>query len=108
MSCRVAARASSNEADAIDPGRHIGPHHFRRLPSRYPGGRNLVTVPRYRLAILDFDGTLADSGGWFLRISDDLGRRFGFRSVSADDVEMLRGCTTCEIIRFLGIPRWKI
>jgi phosphoglycolate phosphatase len=67
-----------------------------------------VTVPRYRLAILDFDGTLANSGDWFLRISDDLSRRFGYRAISADEVEMLRGRTTREIIRFLGIPRWKI
>ena len=67
-----------------------------------------MTPPRYRLAILDFDGTLADSGDWVLGIVGDLSRRFGFRSISADEVEMLRGRTTREIIRFLGIPRWKI
>lgn len=108
MSNPVAASASSAETDAIDPGQYIECDHLRRSRSDAPEARKQVTVPRYRLAILDFDGTLADSGGWFLQMSDDLSHRFGFRSVGADEVEMLRGFTTREIIRFLGISRWKI
>jgi len=62
----------------------------------------------YALAIFDFDGTLADSGDWFLSIIDDLARRFRFRATPADEVEMLRGLTSREVIRHLGIPRWKL
>lgn len=64
--------------------------------------------PRYRLVIFDFDGTLADSGDWFLSTVDHLADRFKFRRVSADEVEALRGKTTREVIRLLGIPRWKL
>ncbi|WP_010215896.1 HAD hydrolase-like protein [Sphingomonas sp. PAMC 26621] len=64
--------------------------------------------PRYRLVIFDFDGTLADSGDWFLSTVDHLADRFKFRRVSADEVESLRGKSTREVIRLLGIPRWKL
>lgn len=64
--------------------------------------------PRFRLVIFDFDGTLADSGDWFLSIADHLAERFKFRSVAPDEVEMLRGRTSSEVIRHLGIPRWKL
>ncbi|WP_404367586.1 HAD hydrolase-like protein [Sphingomonas sp. MMS24-J45] len=65
-------------------------------------------TPRYRLVIFDFDGTLADSGDWFVSVLDPLAERFKFRSVTAEEVEMLRGRTSSEVIRYLGIPRWKL
>lgn len=65
-------------------------------------------APRYRLAIFDFDGTLADSGDWFLSIADDLAERFRFRRVEPAEIEALRGRTSREVIRHVGIPRWKI
>ena len=67
-----------------------------------------VVTPRYKLIIFDFDGTLADSGDWFLSIADDLADRFRFRHVAPDEIEGLRGHTTREVIRYLGIPRWKL
>lgn len=66
------------------------------------------TTARYKLAIFDFDGTLADSGDWFLSIADDLAERFRFRRVEPDEINELRGHTTREVIRHLGIPRWKL
>ena len=63
---------------------------------------------RYALAIFDFDGTLADSGDWFLSIADELADRFKFRRVAPGEVESLRGRTTRDVIRHLGIPRWKL
>lgn len=62
----------------------------------------------WRLVIFDFDGTLSDSGDWFLSIADDLADRFSFRKVHGDEIEMLRGKTTREVIRYLGIPGWKL
>ncbi|MBA3836887.1 MAG: HAD family hydrolase [Zymomonas sp.] len=67
-----------------------------------------MVAPRYKLVIFDFDGTLADSGDWFLSIADDLAERFRFRQVAPDEIEGLRGHTTREVIRYLGIPRWKL
>ncbi|WP_448661882.1 HAD hydrolase-like protein [Sphingomonas sp. CJ20] len=61
-----------------------------------------------RLVIFDFDGTLSDSGDWFLSVVDELAARFRFRSVQPDEVEMLRHRSSREVIQFLGIPRWKL
>lgn len=65
-------------------------------------------LPRYALVIFDFDGTLADSGDWFVSIADHLAERFKFRKVAPEEIEGLRGKTSSEVIRFLGIPRWKL
>lgn len=64
--------------------------------------------PRYGLVIFDFDGTLADSGDWFLAQADDLAERFNFRKVAPEEVEGLRGQSSRAVIKHLGIPRWKI
>jgi phosphoglycolate phosphatase len=64
--------------------------------------------PPIRLVIFDFDGTLSDSGDWFLSVVDQLARRFKFRTVADDEVEMLRHKSSREVIEFLGIPRWKL
>lgn len=78
-----------------------------------PADRDMTTTGpgwprRYRLVIFDFDGTLADSGDWFLSIADHLAERFGFRRVTPEEVEMLRGHTTREVLSYLRIPRWKL
>ena len=64
--------------------------------------------PRYRLAIFDFDGTLSDSGDWFLSVVDHLAERFRFRHVGPDEIDLLRHKTTREVIAHIGIPRWKL
>ncbi|KRC80412.1 HAD-IA family hydrolase [Sphingomonas sp. Root241] len=65
-------------------------------------------TPPIRLVIFDFDGTLSDSGDWFLSVVDQLARRFRFRTVAPDQVEMLRHKSSREVIDFLGISRWKM
>ncbi len=59
-----------------------------------------------RLAIFDFDGTLADTWPWFLRILDDTAVRFGFRRVDTEEAQRLRGRGGREIIRALEVP-WR-
>ena len=61
-----------------------------------------------KAVIFDFDGTLSNSGDWFLTVVDHLANRFNFRSVVDDEVEMLRHKTTREVIGYLGISRWKL
>jgi phosphoglycolate phosphatase len=63
---------------------------------------------RYKLAIFDFDGTLADSFPWFSGVLNDVARRFHFRPVRDDETETLRGMSAREILVHLGIPRWKV
>ncbi|UZK67611.1 HAD hydrolase-like protein [Sphingomonas sp. M1-B02] len=64
--------------------------------------------PPIRLVIFDFDGTLSDSGDWFLSVIDQIARRFHFRTVKDGEVEMLRHKSSREVIAFLGIARWKL
>jgi phosphoglycolate phosphatase len=61
-----------------------------------------------RLVIFDFDGTLSDSGDWFLSVVDELARKFRFRTVQPDEVDMLRHRSSREVIQFLQISRWKL
>jgi phosphoglycolate phosphatase len=63
---------------------------------------------KYKLAIFDLDGTLLDSFPWFCSVLNDVAERHGFRRVEPDQVDTLRGSSTMEIIRFLGIPMWKV
>jgi phosphoglycolate phosphatase len=63
---------------------------------------------RYRLVIFDFDGTLADSFPWVLRAMDDVADRFKFRRVREGELEELRHCDAREVMRRLGVPRWKL
>ena len=61
-----------------------------------------------RLVIFDFDGTLSDSGGWFVSIVDHLSDRYNFRRVRPEEVETLRKMTSRDVISHLRIPRWKL
>jgi phosphoglycolate phosphatase len=63
---------------------------------------------RYRLAIFDFDGTLADSFPWFSRIINDVADRFRFKRVAAHEVEMLRTMDARQLMRHLDVPAWKM
>jgi phosphoglycolate phosphatase len=62
----------------------------------------------YALALFDFDGTLADSQGWFLGVFDQVADRFGYRRLAPGDRERLRGLDTHAILRHLDIPMWKL
>lgn len=63
---------------------------------------------RYDLVIFDFDGTLADSADWALGIMNQVAERYGFRRVSEAEKAMLRGRDNHAIVRYLGVPAWKL
>jgi phosphoglycolate phosphatase len=63
---------------------------------------------RYRLAIFDFDGTLADSFGWFTTVLDDVADRYGFRRVAAGETAVLRRMEPEALLAHLGVARWKL
>ena len=60
------------------------------------------------LLVFDFDGTLANSAGWFRSILPDIAKRFGFRCPDTDELEVLRHKPPREVMRILKIPGWKL
>lgn len=65
-------------------------------------------VKQYKLAIFDFDGTLADSFPFFLSVFDELARTHGFRTIAADEVPALRRYNARQLMRHVGLPAWKL
>jgi phosphoglycolate phosphatase len=65
-------------------------------------------MTRYRLAIFDFDGTLADSLPWFRASFQDMIIRFGLTPVGADEIEGLRMMTGRQIMARLNVPMWRL
>jgi phosphoglycolate phosphatase len=62
----------------------------------------------WRLIIFDFDGTLADSFGWFSAALNEIAPRWRFRPIAADEQPMLRQLHAGAILRHLGVPGWKV
>jgi phosphoglycolate phosphatase len=65
-------------------------------------------MTRYDLAIFDFDGTLADSAAWFRATINHVAQRYGFRQITDAELNELRGQRSIDIIRYLGVPTWKL
>jgi phosphoglycolate phosphatase len=63
---------------------------------------------RYKLAIFDFDGTLADTLPWFLNAVNRMAEKHGFNRIEAGEVETLRGYSARQIVEHLGVPAWKL
>jgi phosphoglycolate phosphatase len=63
---------------------------------------------RYRLALFDFDGTLADSFSWFLSVVNRLADEHRFRRIEEHEVESLRGQGSRQIVAHFGVPAWKL
>jgi phosphoglycolate phosphatase len=58
--------------------------------------------------IFDFDGTLADTLGILIEITNELAPEFGYLPVSEEQVAQLQGLSSREIVRVAGISRWQI
>lgn len=62
----------------------------------------------YKLAIFDFDGTLADSFEWFCRAANQAAVHYGLRPVDPSELEQYRGLDAVHIVQKLGVPAWKV
>jgi phosphoglycolate phosphatase len=67
-----------------------------------------LIVTRPRLVIFDFDGTLADSFGWFLDISDALADRYRFDRFDRRDLDRLRAMDARQLLKHHRVPLWKV
>jgi len=64
--------------------------------------------PLYRLAIFDFDGTLADSFPFFVRVYNDVARKHGFREIDPALLPSFKGLGAREMMKHVGLPAWKL
>ncbi len=65
-------------------------------------------MTRYRLAIFDFDGTLADSLPWFRASFQETIARFDLAPVSSEELEAMRGLSAREIMARLKVSMWQL
>jgi len=63
---------------------------------------------KYKLIIFDFDGTLADTFPFVLSVMDQVIEKFNLRRIDRSEVEMLRNYDAHKVIKYLGIPAWKV
>lgn len=62
---------------------------------------------KYKLAVFDFDGTLADSFPFFVSMFNHLAGRHGFMPIAPQNIESLRGYGARELMEHVGLPMWK-
>jgi phosphoglycolate phosphatase len=65
-------------------------------------------MPRYRLAMFDFDGTLADSFGWFAATLREITPRYRLTPLDDAQLQALRGLEARAIMQRLGLSWWKL
>jgi phosphoglycolate phosphatase len=63
---------------------------------------------KYRLAVFDFDGTLADSFPFFVGVLDELAAQHGFRKIEPEGLGALRSWTARQVLNHVGLPIWKL
>lgn len=62
----------------------------------------------YSLAIFDFDGTLADSFGFFVSVINRLAEHHNFRPIDTNHLERVRGYDIKTLLRQADLPLWKL
>lgn len=63
---------------------------------------------KYKLVIFDFDGTLANSFPWFMSVVNEVADRYKFKRIEESEVEALRSYSARQLIRYAGVPVWKL
>lgn len=68
----------------------------------------VLSILKYRLAIFDSDGTLADTLPWMRSMFNELAMEHGFRRVEPHEYERFRDIHGHALLRELGLPLWKL
>ena len=63
---------------------------------------------KYKLVILDFDGTLADTFPWFVKNIRAVADKYGFKHIKDEEVEELRNFDAKHMIKHVGFPILKL
>jgi phosphoglycolate phosphatase len=62
----------------------------------------------YKLVIFDFDGTLANSFPFFLKVYQQLADKYRFEKLEITDLASLHAIDFTQLIRMQAVPLWKI
>lgn len=65
-------------------------------------------MPPYALVIFDFDGTLADSWPMMGQAMIEAADRFGYRRLTPEDMQDLRGQDNRAVMQALGVTMWQL
>lgn len=68
----------------------------------------MAATMTYRLALFDFDGTLADSFPFFLGVFNAIADRHGFRRIDTARAGQLRHYSVRQVMHHVGMPLWKL
>ncbi len=63
---------------------------------------------KYKVAIFDFDGTLADTFPFLMSILDYLADTYHIDRINPEDLPQLRKLPIPELMDHLNFPRWKL
>jgi len=63
---------------------------------------------KYKLIILDFDGTLADTFPWFVKNIGAVADKYGFKHIKDEEVEELRNFDAKHMLKHVGFPMLKL
>ncbi len=61
-----------------------------------------------KLIIFDFDGTIADSLLKGIEITNKIAKQLNIKTIKEEEIEHLRNLTPYELIKYMGIPLFKI
>jgi phosphoglycolate phosphatase len=67
-----------------------------------------LAAVKYKLAIFDFDGTLADSFPFLLGLADELADKYHIKRPRPAEQEILRGYNAHQVLKHLEVPWWKV
>lgn len=62
----------------------------------------------YKLAIFDFDGTIANSYPWMITVMEQFADKFDLKKIEKDQIGEYQGYDPSEMIKVMRIPFWKI
>jgi len=63
---------------------------------------------KYRLAVFDFDGTLADSFPWVLSIQHQVAQKFHLPAYKRAEIERFRGLDIKQVLAMADLSPWKV
>ena len=63
---------------------------------------------KYKLIIFDFDGTLADSFPWFIKMMNVVTEKFNLKKIENEDISELRKLDSLSFLKHLNVPLYKL